>query len=81
MSKKDEFVLMADKYLVGIKGPHAKESLQKWRENVDVKAFTVSLNEHPEIRKLFREAVAEAKEIPVEEQAAAGLANLFSGFP
>lgn len=45
--------------------------LQEWRTKVDLKAFTLALNEHPDIH----EAAAEAKE--ESENPAVGLAALF----
>ena len=74
MSKKDEFVALAEK--VGI----PPQDLEHWREK-NLKAFVAKFNEDgpvfAELRKAFREAVAEAEE--EKRNSAAGLANLFGG--
>jgi len=70
MSKKDEFIEKAAQLNI------SRESLEKWREKVDLKAFVIALNEHPDIRTAFREAVEDVKESP-EDQAAVGLSQLF----
>ena len=44
----------------------------------NLKAVVVSLNAHPDVRKLFREAVEETRGSP-EDEAAAGLSRLFAG--
>jgi len=71
MNKKGEFVRLAKQLSI------SEESLTSWHERIDLEAFVVALNEHPDIGKAFREAVAEANEKSPEDQAAVGLSQLF----
>jgi len=72
VSKKDEFVSAFEQKFgavaVGAMGAKAGS----------MKEFADLLNEHPDLRRLFREAVEESKGTP-EEEAAAGLDSLFAG--
>lgn len=68
-TKRDEFVCMFEK----------KHGDNPSKYVSDPKLFAGMLNKDPELRSAFRDAVDEKKAGPSDEEAAAGLANLFGG--
>jgi len=76
-SKKDEFVA-AFRGIVKPEMQGAYDQDPGGFLKANLKAVTVALNSHPDVRRLFREAVEEARGTP-EDEAAAGLSKLFSG--